>query len=461
MLLPLAVDVAYGSDNWRTFATSAILTFVIGISLSLSCKNAVGDGLTLQQSFILTTVLFATLPVFAALPYFLGMNDVRYVDAFFEAMSGLTTTGATVLTMLDELPPGILFWRGMTQWIGGIGIIIVALVFLPLLRVGGMQLFRHSSVDSFETILPRMAEVTRSISMIYILLTVLCGLMYSISGMNFLDSVVHAMTTIATGGFANYDDSFGSLGAPAEYFGALFMVLASLPFFRYVQLIKGTSAPLFKDSQIRYFLLFCVVVVAAMMLWQVLLLDIRSERAFRKALFNCVSIITGTGYVSDDYASWGSFPIALFFLLGLVGGCAGSTSCSIKIFRFQLLFSSILVQVKKLRLPHGVFVTRYEGHKVPEDVLSSVMAFFVLFVFTLAIVSILLAFTGLGAVASISGAAAALANIGPALADPIGPTGNYSSLSDPAKWLLSVTMLIGRLELMAMFAIFTYKFWRP
>ncbi|MDE0112542.1 MAG: TrkH family potassium uptake protein [Albidovulum sp.] len=460
MLVPLIVDLASNDSHWTAFAASSILTVVVGSALVLSCMNGVGDGLTIRQTFILTISVFSVLPVFGALPFLFGATGARFVDAFFEAMSGLTTTGATVLTGLDDLPAGLLLWRGLLQWIGGIGIIIVAMAFLPLLRVGGMQLFRSDSYDSLGTILPRVAEITRSISLIYLALSVACFLTYSMVGLSWLDSAVHAMTTIATGGFANYDDSFAGLGAGAEYVGAGFMIVSALPFIRYVQLVNGSASPILMDSQIRSFLIFCAMVVGTLGIWQFGVNGESGEESFRRSLFNGISILTGTGFVSDNFAVWGSFPVTLFFLIGLVGGCAGSTSCAIKIFRFQLLIASIKAQVKRIHSPHGIFTPRYEGNKVPEDVISSVMAFFVMFLTTLSVVAILLAFTGLDAMASISGAAAALANIGPGLGDPIGPTGNYSSLSDSAKWLLSGAMLIGRLELMAVFAIISGQFWK-
>ncbi len=460
MLIPLVVDLFLANGHWTAFAASGILTIVVGSALVLSCMNGVGDGLTIKQTFVLTTGVFSVLPVFGALPFLFGATGARFVDAFFEAMSGLTTTGSTVISGIDDLPAGLLLWRGMLQWIGGIGIIVVAMAFLPLLRVGGMQLFRSDSYDSLGTILPRVAEITRSISLIYLMLTFACFLAYSIVGLSWLDSAVHAMTTIATGGFANHDDSFSSLGAGAEYVGAGFMVLSALPFIRYVQLLNGSARPILVDSQIRSFLIFCAVIVGTLGLWQFGVNNENGEEAFRRSLFNGISILTGTGYVSDNYASWGSFPVTVFFLIGLVGGCAGSTSCSIKIFRFQLLFASIKAQVNSIHSPHGIFTPRYDGNKIPEDVISSVMAFFVMFLATLGVVAMLLAFTGLDAMASISGAAAALANIGPGLGDPIGPTGNFSSLSDFAKWLLAAAMLIGRLELMAVFAIVSSWFWK-
>jgi trk system potassium uptake protein TrkH len=268
------------------------------------------------------------------------------------------------------------------------------------------------------------------------------------------------MTTIATGGFANYDSSFGGMGAAVEYVAVIFMILAALPFVRYVQLIGGSLRSFVSDSQVKTFLITAGAVIFILIIWQINFVTNSYELALRKAAFNGVSILTGTGFASDNYLSWGSFPITFFFLIGLIGGCAGSTTCSIKIFRFQLLFASVSAQIKRIHSPNGIFQPRYNKKPVAEDIISSVMAFFVLFMVTLAVLSVALGMTGLDAVTSISGAAAALANIGPGLGPEIGPDGNYSGLNDIAKWLLAAGMLIGRLELMAVYVLLTATFWR-
>ena len=460
MLLPLLVDLAEGRGHWPVFAESAILTLMSGGLLALSCSNGVKEGLTIQQTFILTTGVWLALPVFGAIPFMLGDAGVRPVDAFFEAMSGLTTTGSTVLSGLEELPKGLLLWRGLLQWLGGIGIIVVAMVFLPELRVGGMQIFRSEGFDTFGKILPRATEISSRISTIYVGLTLTCAMAYILVGMDPFDATVHAMTTIATGGFANYDASFGAFGAGAEYVAVLFMILAALPFVRFVQITAGTARPLFQDSQIRVFLMTALVLVALLTAWRVNQSGDLSEPAIRKVLFNVVSILTGTGYASADYMTWGGFAVAMFFFIGLIGGCAGSTSCSIKIFRYQLLFASISTQLKRIHAPSGMFSPRYQGRKVGDDVLSSVMSFFMLFVVTMGLLSVALGMTGLDFTTSVSGAAAALANIGPGLGEQIGPAGNFAGLNDTAKWLLSGAMLIGRLELLAVYTILTLNFWR-
>ncbi|MSU90094.1 potassium transporter TrkH [Rhodobacteraceae bacterium 2CG4] len=460
MLLPLLADMIEARGEGATFAVAALVTVVSGGTMALACMSGRDPGLTLQQIFLLTTGTWLALPLFGALPFWIGAPGVSYTDAFFEAMSGFTTTGATVLVRLQDLPAGTLLWRGMMQWFGGVGMIVVALAFLPALRVGGMQIFRSEAFDTGGKILPRAGEIAVSISVIYLALTVACMIAYSWAGMAFLDALVHAMTTLATGGMANHDLSFGAYPAAAEYVGALFMIIASLPFVLYLYLMRGAAGPLLRDAQVRGFLLLLVIVVGMLTAWQFWQLDSLPEAAFRAALFNAVSIITGTGYASTDYQLWGGFAVATFFLIGLVGGCAGSTCCSVKIFRYQLLFAAIFTQVRRLQSPHGLFVLRYDRKPVGDDVINSVMAFFVMFYLSLAVLSVLLSLMGLDPVTAISGAAAALANIGPGLGQIIGPSGNYASLSPQVKWVLAFAMLLGRLELMSVFVLFSLAFWR-
>jgi trk system potassium uptake protein TrkH len=459
MLPPMLIDLADRQGEWPVFLESAVFTVLAGGLLALSCANGVKQGLTIQQTFLLTTGVWLALPLFAALPFMLGETQLSFTDAFFEAMSGLTTTGSTVISGLDSLPRGLLLWRGILQWLGGIGIIVVAMVFLPELRVGGMQIFRSEGFDTFGKILPRATEISSRISVIYVALTAACAVSYGASGLGAFDAIVHSMTTVATGGFANYDASFGAFSGPAEYVSVIFMLLAALPFVRFVQLTAGQGMPLLHDSQIRGFFATALVLVLVMTLWN-MSYDGGSASGFRETLFNTVSILTGTGYASADYMLWGPFPVTLLFFAGLIGGCAGSTACSIKIFRYQLLIASIKAQIQRIRTPSGVFTPRYAGRAVGPDVLSSVISFFVFFIVTMGVVSWLLALTGLDFTTSVSGAAAALANIGPGLGDVIGPAGNFASLNDGAKWILSAAMLIGRLELLAVYAILTIQFWR-
>ncbi|MFO6463973.1 TrkH family potassium uptake protein [Jannaschia sp. KMU-145] len=459
MALPLGVDLAAGNGEWAPFAESMILTMLAGMCLALACSNAVRDRLSLQQTFMLTTGVWLALPVFAALPFMLGATESSYTDAFFEAMSGLTTTGSTVLSGLDTLPPGLLLWRALLQWFGGIGVIVMAMVFLPELRVGGMQIFRTEAFDTMGKVLPRAAEISSSIGVIYIGITIACAMSYGAAGMDAFDAVTHAMTTVSTGGFANYDASFGAFQGLIEYIAVGFMIVAALPFVLYIQALAGNGLALWTDPQVRGFVGALAAAAAIVVTVLTLGSSYPLERAFREALFNVTSIMTGTGYASTDYMLWGGFLITVFFFIGLIGGCAGSTSCSVKVFRYQILFAAVKSQIRRIHSPHGIFRPRYDGRTVSDDVLSSVMSFFVLFVVTLGVFAVALAMTGLDFVTAVSGAATAVANVGPGLGDTIGPSGNFAPLNDTAKWLLSAAMLIGRLELMAVYVLFTRRFW--
>ncbi|SEO02244.1 trk system potassium uptake protein TrkH [Salinihabitans flavidus] len=460
MVLPLVADLVEGRGHWPVFVECAILTTLGGGFMALSCQNRKSRGLTIRQTFVLTTAVWIALPLFGALPFWLGAPELRFVDAYFEAMSGMTTTGSTVMTGLESQPAGVLLWRGILQWLGGIGIIVVAMVFLPELRVGGMQVFRAEAFDTQGKILPRATAIAAQISVAYAGLTAACFLTYYILGMGLFDSLVHSLTTLSTGGFANSDASFGAFAGPIEYAASVFMMLAALPFVRYVQIINGSAKPLLKDTQVWVFLATIGVFVVVTTLVLTTIFPHHWEQSFREALFNITSIITGTGYASADYMLWGSFPIAMFFFIGLIGGCAGSTTCSIKVFRYQILFSAIRVQLSKVHSPSGVFTTRFQGRPVDDDVIGSVMSFFVFFVVSIGLLAVALGMTGLDFITSLSGAATALANIGPGLGSIIGPAGNFASLNDTAKWLLIAGMLVGRLELMVVFVLLTVQFWR-
>ncbi|SFI54450.1 trk system potassium uptake protein TrkH [Celeribacter neptunius] len=460
MAIPMAVDLYFGSGEWHVFFRAGVITFVFGAALTLSTQNAQQQGLSIQQMFLLTTLIWLILPLFGGIPFMLGATEASLTDAFFEAMSGMTTTGSTVFSGLDDLPEGVLLWRSMLQWFGGVGIIVVAMVFLPELKVGGMQVFRSEAFDTDGKVLPRAGEIASRISVIYVALTFLCFLGYLLVGMTVFDALNHALTTLSTGGFSTRDASFGAFQGPAEYVSSLFMILASLPFVRYVQLIAGTARPLWRDTQIHAYLAIIFALTLCFAVYRLLVNQDHFEHSFREGLFNVTSIISGTGYASVDYQLWGAFPAVAFFFIGLIGGCAGSTACSVKVFRYQLLWASMRAQIRKIHSPNGVFTPRYQGQPVGEDVLSSVMAFFSFFIVTLGITSVLLAATGLDFITAVSGAATALACVGPGLGDIIGPSGNFETLNAPAKWILAIAMLIGRLEVMSVFALFTIRFWR-
>lgn len=460
MLAPLAVDVWAGNGHWPVFAQSAIITGLSGGLIALACANGVRKGMSVQQAFLLTTGVWVILPLFGALPLVAGETKLSVVDAVFEAMSGITTTGSTVLSGLDDLPAGILLWRGILQWLGGLGIVIVALLFLPVMKVGGMQFFRTESFDTFGKVLPRVLDISRGLVTVYIGLTVICAIVYAALGLTAFEATVHAMTTISTGGFSTSDQSFGAFPAGAQYAAAVFMITGALPFVRLLQASRGESFALWQDPQVRAFLRWVAYAVALLALYEVAVSGALSETAFRERLFNLISIFTGTGYGTGDITAWGHMPFMLIFFSGMLGGCTGSTGCSIKIFRYQILFAAIRQKLAFVTRPHLLAALRYGGRPVSEDVLNSVMLIFTVYILTFGLLAVALTLLGLPFTEAVTGAWTALFNIGPAFGELIGPTGSLGALPDTAKALMIFAMLIGRLEIVTVLILFSPVFWR-
>mgnify|MGYP000220810501 CR=1 FL=1 len=399
---------------------------------------------------------------FGSLPFLLSTQDFSFSEAFFESMSGITTTGATIISDLDNSPKSILLWRAIMQWLGGIGIVVMAITILPLLKVGGMQLFKMEGPDSTEKILPRTVEVASIIISTYIVLTFLCGLFYWIFGMTVFDSVSHAMTTIATGGFSTHNDSIGFFeNSNIEIIASIFIILGSIPFISYLKFVKGNKQIFFKDVQIKGLVILLFFSILVMFLY---LLFINYESSLyekiRISSFNVISILSGTGYVTDDFGLWGKFSLIFFLLLMFIGGCAGSTACGIKIFRLQMLLIFLKNQVKKFISPNSVIINKYNNQKISDSFINSVIIFIFTFLFIFLIIAMLLSISGLDFITSISGAASSISNVGPGLGDMIGPNGNYKDIPDLSKWILSFGMLLGRLELFAVLVLFFPSFWR-
>jgi len=460
MLLPAIVDLAANNSDWIVFGIASMLTTLIGLSLFAATRGT-QKVLSTRQALLMTVVSWVALVAFGALPFIWSGVVPSYTDAFFEAMSGLTTTGATVITDLDNAPPGILFWRGLLQWLGGLGIIVMAIAVLPMLQIGGMQLFKAEAFDTAEKILPRATQISSSITLVFIGFTVLCCVLLLIAGMPINDAVVHAMTTVATGGFSTKDESIGYFDSAAiDWITTGFMILGSLPFILYVQALQGRMRPLLFDSQVRVFV--SLLVIATLIAW---LMAHSGDHhvgldGLRHAAFNVVSITTGTGYATTDYGLWGPHAISFFFVITFIGGCAGSTSCGIKIFRFQVLFEAIRQHISQVMYPHGIFRPQFNGRPIDARVIASVMSFMFLYVVSFGVISVALIVTGLDTTTALSGAGSAISNVGPGLGTIIGPAGNHAPLSDPAKWVLSAGMLLGRLELFTIMVLFLPRFWR-
>ncbi|MGB0906219.1 MAG: TrkH family potassium uptake protein [Maricaulaceae bacterium] len=460
MFAPMVVDFIYDGRSWKTFGLCGILTTLTGLIMALTSYSPKPD-LRARGAFLLTALSWVALSCFAAVPFMMDPMQMSLTDALFEATSGITTTGSTVLTGLDDLPKGILLWRAILQWIGGVGIIVTAMAVLPMLKIGGMQLFRLESSDMGEKILPRAASIAAGIGAVYMLLTIACTVSYMMVGMGGFDAAAHAMTTVATGGYSTSDASMGGfMDGGADLVSIAFMMLGGLPFGIYLLMGRGDfSAPL-KDSQVRVFVIVMVLLVTAItgFLWASS--QFEPFQALRLAAFNTVSIVTGTGYATADYSLWGPFAVAAFFAFMFIGGCAGSTACSLKIFRYQVAFEALRAYLFKMPQKNAIAPMRYGGKPLPDQVVYSVMGYFFLFFMTFAVVAITLSMIGLDPVTAWSGAGSAVANVGPGLGEIIGPAGTYQSLPGSAKWVLMTAMIVGRLEIVTALVVLTPNFWR-
>ena len=457
MLIPIFVQFFFKEIDSSFFGAS-IITIIFGTLFFLSNLDH-DKKLNLQQAFLLTALSWLSIAIFGSLPLIFSEVNFSFTNAFFESMSGITTTGSTIIPNLEEMPKAILLWRAILQWLGGIGIIVMAITLMPIMNVGGMQLFKISNSDSSEKILPKSKEIALRLIYIYSGLTTLCAISYKILGMNTFDSITHSMTTIATGGFSNYNESIGFFNSfSIEISAMIFIILGSLPFIAYIKFLNGNRRIFFSDIQIRTFLK--IILISILILSIYLFLDKSSELSFRTVLFNVISILTGTGYVNAQFDNWGGFPLIIFIGLMFIGGCAGSTTCGIKIFRFQILYSFVLNQLKKIIYPKGIFVLKYNQSPVDDKFTASIISFIYMYLVIFFVITALLSLTGLDFITSISGAATSISNVGPGLGSTIGPNGNFSSLPDISKWILSFGMILGRLELFAILVLFLPSFWR-
>jgi len=457
MLIPVVVQFFYGEIDSSFFGAS-IVTIIFGTLFFLSNLDH-DKKLNLQQAFLLTALSWLSIAIFGSLPFIFSNVNFSFTNAFFESMSGITTTGSTIISNLETMPKGILLWRAILQWLGGIGIIVMAITLMPIMNVGGMQLFKISNNDSSEKILPKSKEVALRLIYIYSSLTALCAISYKILGMSYFDSLTHSMTTIATGGFSNYNESIGFFNSfSIEISAMIFIILGSLPFIVYIKFLSGNKSIFFSDIQIKTFLK--IIFISIIILSIYLTINNSNQLNLRSIFFNVISILTGTGYVNAQFDEWGGFPLILFLVLMFIGGCAGSTTCGIKIFRIQILYSFISNQLKKIIYPKGVFVLKYNQSPVDNKFIASIISFIYMYLVIFFIITALLSLTGLDFITSISGAATSISNVGPGLGTIIGPNGNFSTLPDVSKWILTLGMILGRLELFAILVLFLPSFWR-
>jgi len=459
MLIPILTQIIY-SELDSSFIGAAIISIIFGVLFFLSNLNH-DKKLNLQQAFLLTALSWLTIAIFGSLPFIFSNLELSITDSFFESMSGITTTGSTIISNLQEAPRSILLWRAMLQWLGGIGIIVMAITLMPIMNVGGMQLFKISSNDSSEKLLPKSKEVALRLIYVYLTLTTFCALTYRIFGMSIFDSITHSMTTIATGGFSNYNESIGHFNSLSiEISSMIFIILGSLPFIAYIKFLNGDKKIFFLDTQIKSFIKIIIFSVILLSLYMLFYTSNFSFINLRPIFFNVISILTGTGYVTGEFDVWGSFPLVFFLMLMFIGGCAGSTTCGIKIFRIQILYVFVVNQLKKIIYPKGIFLIKYDKNTIDDKFMASIISFIFLYLVIFFLLTALLTLSGLDFVTSISGAATSISNVGPGLGSTIGPSGNFANLPEFSKWILSFGMILGRLELFAILVLFLPSFWK-
>lgn len=460
MLGPAAIDWSAGDENALALLFSAVITGGVGGMISVASSNGLRAQFDVRQAYLLTAVIWFGVPAFGALPFMLGVPGLQFTEAYFESVSGITTTGATVIYGLDGMPAGMNLWRGLLNAAGGLGIAFVAMIFLPVMRVGGMQFFRTEGFDTFGKALPRATDIAKQLLGVYLGLIVIAGVTFAAIGMTALDASVHAMAAIATGGFSPRDASFNEYAGAGEYFGALFMFLGSLPYVRYVQLVNGDSRPLWQDSQVRAYVKVLGLAVGTVTLWRWWTSDMELEDVFREALFNLTSIMSSTGFFSGSFPVWGGYMLIVAFVIGVVGACSGSSAAGLTVFRAQLVWAALIQQVRQIVMPGRVTPVKYDGRTVEPDVLDALILYVSGFVLTLGILTVAMTLTGVDITSSLFAVWTALGNIGYGFGPLVERTGTFVDFPDAAKWIMTLAMLLGRLGLLAIFVLVLPRFWR-
>ena len=460
MMAPAIIDWRAGLSNGMDFIEAAAITGVVGGALALATSNALATSMDTRQAYLLTAGIWVLVPAFGALPFVLGAPGLTFTNAYFEAVSGITTTGSTVIVGLDALPDGMNLWRGMLNWLGGLGIAFIAMIFLPLMRVGGMQFFRTEGFDTFGKALPRATDIAQQLLGVYSGLTVMCIAVYSMIGMTTLDAVVNGFATIATGGFSPSDISFNKYPGAGEYFGALFMFLGSVTYIRYVQLVNGSPLPLWQDSQARAYARWLGAAVLLVTGWRVLTSDMGVEQVFRETLFNMTSIMSGTGFFSGSFGTWGGFMLVVAFVVGVIGGCSGSSSGGLTVFRVQVAAAAMAQQIRKISNPSSVDLVKYQGRTVEGDVMNAVILFITLYILTIGVMSVAMTLVGVDPVSAIFGIWTSIGNIGYGFGPMVERTGTFVDFPPAAIVLMTITMILGRLGLLAILVMALPAFWR-
>ncbi|GHC44992.1 TrkH family potassium uptake protein [Neogemmobacter tilapiae] len=460
MLIPASVDAVEGNGNAGAFFTAALISGAIGGLVALSTRNGVSILFDTRQAYLITTLAWIIVSFFGCLPFMLGAPGLNLTDAYFESVSGITTTGSTVIVGLDNLPSGVNLWRGMLNGIGGLGIAFVAMIFLPVMRVGGMQFFRVQGYDTLGKVLPRASDIALSLLGVYSGLIVACMATYSALGMTPLDAVVTAMSTIATGGFAPMDASFSKYPGPIEYAAILFMFLGAMPYIRFVQLVAGDARPLWRDSQVRSMARWILTAAVLVTIWRVWAHGGPVEETFRRALFNLISIMTTTGFGSGDFGTWGGFALVVAFVVGMIGGCSGSSSAALSVFRVQVIIQALWAQARQISSPRQVIAIKYDGRTVDDETMDGLIFYTTAYILLLGVLSVFVTLLGVDGESALFGVWASIGNIGYAIGPATASTATFVDFPDSAKWVMTFSMLLGRVALLAAFVLLMPRFWR-
>lgn len=461
MIPPLLISALYGDGNRMAFFLGFLISFFTGLILFLPRKEISGE-LRIRDGFLVVVLFWAVLSLFGAVPlYFSNIAGLGIADVVFESFSGLTTTGATVIVGLDDLAKSVLFYRQQLQWLGGMGIIVLAVAILPMLGVGGMQLYRAETPGPVKDskLTPRIAGTAKALWYIYLGLTVVCALAYWIAGMDAFDAISHSFSTVALGGFSTHDASIGWFdNSQIELICIVFMLLGGINFSLHFTAARSLSIqPYTRDPEFRSYISIITVVSLICLLTLLFYTDISFSKALRDSLFHTVSIATTTGFSTQNFSAWPLFLPVLLIFASFIGACAGSTGGGIKVIRVILLFKQGYREIRKLVHPSAIFKIRIGGKALSQDIIEAIWGFFATYVVLFLIFMLILMADGLDQISAFSSVAACMNNLGPGLGEV---AQNFSGLSDLSKWTLSIAMLFGRLEIFTLLVLFTPQFWR-
>ena len=458
LLLPIITALVTNGDGLAEFSQSFVIILLCSFLLTLKKPDKM--ELRVKDMLLMTTLIWVSVGLFSALP-FIFIKHISFTDAYFETMSGLTTTGSSVLSNLNQTAPSLLMWRSTLQWIGGLGMIVMAVAVLPFLNVGGMTLFRSESSDWSEKSTPHTKDIAKNIIRIYIFLTLLSIIAFMLAGMSFFDAINHTFAALSTGGFSTRDAGMADFSNLAQWICALFMFLGSLPFLLFLQALqKKNIKTVIYNQQVVGFTLFILVTGLFLTVYLYQQNIFNFSDSLRLSFFSLINILSTSGFTLVNFDTWSSVTTLIFAFAFLIGGCSGSTAGGIKIFRFQIIFSLLKSQIIKLLHPNSVHPVQYNGKRVQNDTLFAIITFIFCYLVSTFLLSVLLAISGMGALEALSSAATAIGNVGPGLGPVVGPSGNFANIPEAAKWLMSLGMLLGRLEITTILVLLFPSYWK-